>query len=159
MSNNSVLWIWPILGLLTIMAGNCCMFFRDQRNTCSGELTSLSKCNRNIENHLQEIRQTNCTVKSERDLLLARHGVFDTLMSQTVYSVCEQHRNLFGVSFVKHRGCQHPSHKEKNRRAKADLGRTVSLEMSKDIHDHWQTIVPLGEGNYTHNSYNFITFP
>ncbi len=96
--------------------------------------------------HLKEIKQGGCAIKTENELLLSRFGIFGK--TQTQYSICEEHRDSFGVSFVKQRMCQHPSHLEKKRKSKIDLSRSISLEMSKDIHNFWNVVVPIGEGKY-----------
>ena len=76
------------------------------------------------------------SVSSEKELILARVGLFDD------FTICPKHRDQFGVKFKVSIKCKHPLHG--NCKGKRERG--VNLRMSKEIKSKWNVVVPVGAG-------------
>ena len=70
-------------------------------------------------------------VTFERELILAREGLFDEKGEDMVF--CPKHRALLGVKYCPSRKCQHPLHGCR----KGKVSRGVNLKMSKEIKEIW----------------------
>ena len=87
----------------------------------------LNSCVSDVKAHLRELQTTQSCVASERELILARVGLFDKGGKDTV--ICPKHRVLLGAKYCPSRKCQHPLHG----RRKGKVSRGVNLKMSKEI--------------------------
>ena len=104
------------------------------------ELLPLSSCSRDISAHLRQISVSQTSVSSEKELILARVGLFDE--SSRDFTICPKHRDKLGVKFNASIKCQHPLHG--NRKGKRERG--INLRMSKEIKNKWNVVVPVGAG-------------
>lgn len=82
------------------------------------ELLPLSSCCRDISAHLRQISVSHQSVSSERELILARVGLFDE--SGRDFTICPKHRDKLAVKFNASIKCQHPLHG--NRKGKRERG-------------------------------------
>ncbi len=123
-----------------------CQFTTQRFPSCYGTIVNLKDCNKNIENHLANIHQSQSGISSERSLILSRIGVFGASQNTTRKKlICENHRDKLGIKFKARAACQHPNH---NSKQAPDKGRTLPLVMSKDIYNVTSNVVPVGEGQY-----------
>lgn len=104
------------------------------------ELLPLSSCSRDISAHLRQVSVSQTSVSSEKELILARVGLFDE--GGRDFTICPKHRDKLGVKFKASIKCQHPLHE--NRKGKRERG--VNLRMSKEIKIKWNVVVPVGAG-------------
>lgn len=95
---------------------------------------------RDISAHLRQISVSQTSVSSEKELILARVGLFDE--GGRDFTICPKHRDQLGVKFKASIKCQHPLHG--NRKGKRERG--VNLRMSKEIKTKWNVVVPVGAG-------------
>ena len=116
---------------------HCNISNRSQGN----ELLPLSSCSRDITAHLRQISVAKCCVSSEKELILARVGLFGE--DGRDFTICPKHRDELGVKFWTSIKCQHPLHG--NRKGKRERG--INLRMSKEIKRKWNVVVPVGAGN------------
>ncbi|XP_073238611.1 uncharacterized protein [Porites lutea] len=100
----------------------------------------LNSCVSDVRAHLRELQTTQSCVASERELILARVGLFDEEGKDMV--ICPKHRVLLGAKYCPSRKCQHPLHG----RRKGKVSRGVNLKMSKEIKETWDVLVPVGSG-------------
>ena len=82
-------------------------------------------------------------VPSEKKLIVAHVGLFGD--SGSDFTICPKHRAELGVRFRPLTKCQHPLHG--NRRRKVERG--INLKMAKEIKAKWNTVVPVGAGNFS----------
>ena len=130
------------------MAHLCCSFRAYCDSKCDlssgllgqNQLVPPSVCKNNIKTHLKGIKVTQTWAFSEKELILARVGLFD--MDGDQFTICPKHRAELGVKFRPRKKCQHPLHG--HRKSKPD--RSVNLKMSKEIKAKWNTVVPIGAG-------------
>ena len=127
------------------MANRSCFFVSHCDSHCDissrgNELLPLSSCSRNLSAHLRQISASHKSVSSEKELILARVGLFDE--SGHDFTVCPKHRDKLGVKFNASIKCQRPLHG--NRKGKRKRG--VNLRMSKEIKSKWNVVVPVGAG-------------
>jgi len=110
---------------------------------CQGgnELLPLSSCARDRSSHLRQISVAHTRVSSEKELILARVGLFDE--ASLDFTICPRHRDQLGVKFRASIKCQHPLHG--NRKGKRERG--INLRISKEIKRKWNVVVPVGAGN------------
>ena len=105
-------------------------------------LIPLTSCTDTIKEHLRDVNVSHRCVSSEKELILARVGLFEG--SEGHYStVCTKHRTRLGVRLRPSTKCQHPLHG--NRRGKVERG--VNLKMAREVKAKWNTVVPVGAGN------------
>ena len=104
------------------------------------ELLPLSSCSRDISAHLRQVSVSQTSVSSEKELILARVGLFDE--GGRDFTICPKHRDKLVVKFKASIKCQHPLHE--NRKGKRERG--VNLRMSKEIKIKWNVVVPVGAG-------------
>jgi len=128
------------------MANLSCSFASRCDSRCNissrgNELLPLNSCSRDISAHLRQIAVAQTSVSSEKELILARVGLFDE--DGRDFTICPKHRDHLGVKFKASIKCQHPLHG--NRKGKRERG--VSLRMSKEIKNKWNVVVPVGAGN------------
>ena len=98
------------------------------------ELLPLNSCSRDITAHLRQISAAQTCVSSEKDLILARVGLFDE--DGRDFTICLNHRDQLGVKFRTSIKCQHPLHG--NRKGKRERG--INLRMSKEIKMKWKQV-------------------
>ena len=101
----------------------------------------LNSCVSDVKAHLKELQTTKSCVASERELILARVGLFVEEGKDMV--ICPKHRVLLGVPYCPSRKCQHPLHGRRK-------GKGVNLKMSKEIKETWDVLVPVGSGMHDH---------
>ena len=127
------------------MANLSCSFASHCESYCDissrgNELLPLSSCSRDVSAHLRQISVSRKSVSSEKELILARAGLFDE--SGPDFTICPKHRDKLGAKFNASIKCQHPLHG--NRKGKRERG--VNLQMSKEIKSKWNVVVPVGAG-------------
>ena len=106
------------------------------------QLIPLDSCADSIKEHLRDMKVSQTCVVSEKQLILARVGLFGDFDGRD-FTICPKHRAELGVRFRPSTKCQHPLHG--NQRRKAERG--INLEMAKEIKAKWSTVVPVGSGN------------
>jgi len=104
------------------------------------QLRTLSACSNNVKPHLRQLKVAQSSVSSEKELILARVGLFDEDGSD--FTICPKHRDELGIKFRASKKCQHPLHGD--RKGKPERG--INLQMAKNIKTKWNTIVPVGAG-------------
>ena len=104
----------------------------------------LNSCVSDVKAHLRGLQTTQSCVASERELILARVGLFDEKGEDMV--ICPKHRALLGVKYCPSRKCQHPLHGCR----KGNVSRGVNLKMSKEIKETWDVLVPVSSGERDH---------
>ena len=103
----------------------------------------LSSCADDVREHLREVKVSQTCVASEKELILARAGLFGDSDSRD-FTICPKHRAELGVRFRPLMKCQHPLHG--NRRRKVEKG--INLKMAKEIKARWSIVVPVGAGKF-----------
>ena len=93
---------------------------------------------------MRGLQTTQSCVASERELILARVGLFDDKGEDMV--ICPKHRALLGVKYCPSRKCQHPLHGYR----KSKVSRWVNLKRSKEIKEIWDVLVPVSAGERDH---------
>ena len=106
------------------------------------QLIPLNSCTDNIKEHLRDLKVFQTSVLSEKQLILARVGLFGDSDGRD-FTICPKHRAELEVRFRPSKKCQHPLHA--NRRRKVERG--INLTMAKEIKAKWGTVVPVGSGN------------
>lgn len=101
-------------------------------------LVYVKNCRRNIKNHLKSCNIGD--IASEGHLICYRAGVFSLFGD---YTICPFHRYSLGIRWKKKSSCSHPSH---STTAKAEVGRSITLSMSRHLHTLYGYIVPIGSG-------------
>lgn len=101
-------------------------------------LVYVKNCRRNIKNHLKSCNIGD--IASEGHLICYRAGVFSLFGD---YTICPFHRYSLGIRWKKKSSCSHPSH---STTAKAEVGRSITLSMSRHLHTVYGIIVPIGSG-------------
>ena len=107
------------------------------------QLVPLSSCVDSIKEHLRDVKVSQTSVASEKELILLRVkcsvGLFDASDGH-VFTICPKHGVELGVRPTTK--CQHPLHG--NQRRKVERG--INLKMAKDIKARWNAVVPVGAG-------------
>lgn len=103
----------------------------------------LDSCGDNVKDHLRKVNVSQTCVSSEKELILARAGLFSESDGRD-FTICPKHRAELGVRFRPSMKCQHPLHG--NRRRKVERG--INLKMAKEIKTKWNIVVPVGAGNF-----------
>ena len=87
-----------------------------------------------------------CSDLSEGTLIAIRMGLFHVTPSglQNLF-VCNKHRDYYGLRFRPKNYCHHPIHKDK---VNQKCDRTVGADMSREISQAWDIVVPIGSGMY-----------
>ena len=86
----------------------------------------LSSCTKDIKSHLQQLKVAQTSVISEKDLILARVGLFD--LGGNDMTVCPKHRAALGTWWRPILKCYHLLHGNKRRKPE----RGASLQMCKE---------------------------
>ena len=107
------------------------------------QLIPISSCADDVREHLREVRVSQTCVASEKELILARAGLFGDSDGRD-FTICPKHRVELGVRFRPLIKCQHPLHG--NRRRKVERG--INLKMAKEIKPKWNIVVPVGAGKF-----------
>ena len=97
--------------------------------------------------HLTSKRGRGKTGLSEKDLILNRAGLFDLNPAQTeLMTICPKHRKNLTTDWQgrKSRVCCYPCHK--GQRKQLEVHRRVNALMSAEIHQLFNTVVPIGSG-------------
>ena len=105
------------------------------------QLIPLNSCVDSIKEHLRDVKVSQTCVSSEKQLILARVGLFLDSDDRD-FTICPKHRAQLGVRFWPSTKCQHPLHG--NRRRKVDRG--IHLRMAIEIKAKWDIVVPVGAG-------------
>ncbi|XP_068740644.1 uncharacterized protein [Montipora capricornis] len=95
--------------------------------------------------HLTSKRGRGKTGLSEKDLILNRAGLFDLNPAQTeLMTICPKHRKNLTTDWQgrKSRVCCYPCHK--GQRKQLEVHRRVNALMSAEIHQLFNTVVPIG---------------
>ena len=101
----------------------------------------LSSCEDSVREHLREVKVSQTRVASEKELILARAGLFGDSDGRD-FTIRPKHRVDLGVRFRPSVKCQHPLHG--NRRRKVEGG--INLKMAKER--KWNIVVPVGAGKF-----------
>ena len=126
---------------LATYCGNNCNF--SSRRPGRQQLLPLDSCADNVKDHLRKVKVSQTCVQSEKELILARAGLFSESDGRD-FTICPKHRAELGVRFRPSMKCQHPLHD--NRRRKVERG--INLKMVKEIKAKWNIVVPVGAGNF-----------
>lgn len=126
-------------------------------------LVPLSACTQDITSHLVSLQVTGkCgwgkTVLSEKDLILNRSGLFHFDSHEVeVMTICPKHRKSLTTDWQgrKSRVCSYPAHKGPRKQLK--LPRRVNASMSAEIHQLFDSVLPIGSGKLFYR--NFIILP
>ncbi len=102
------------------------------------EYVALNSCNRDVSVHLRNLNMFRSNKMSESHLILLRIGIFSDEISDM--TVCPKHRDCLGLSWRPSRICAHPQHGQN----KGRCDRGVSREMSLEIKETWDVLVPIG---------------
>ena len=126
------------------MAQLSCSFSSHSNSTCDfsarfpgkNEFFPLSSCTRDIKSHLRQLKVAQTSVRSEKDLILARVGLSDEMGDDM--TVCPKHRAALGTWWRPSLKYYHPLHGNKRRKPQ----RGASLQMCKEIIEKWRVLVP-----------------
>ena len=140
-------------GVIGRMAGNLSCSFAIQCNSSCGiscrnpnvmEFVPLTSCQKDIKCHVKQLDVGQKNVSSEKDLILARVGMFAE--TGNVMTICPRHRSELGLNWKRTRAskCAHPL--RGLRKGKPEQG--ANLQMSKEIMEIWKVLVPVGSGMY-----------
>ena len=110
------------------------------KNPGHTRILPLSACTGNVRAHLRQLSVAQSCVASEKELILARAGLFDE--DGTTLTICPRHRDELGKHWKRLNKCKHPLHG--NRKRKPERG--ANLKLSKEIKEKWGVLVPLGAG-------------
>ena len=109
-------------------------------------LFSLTKCEDNIQSHLASLHLSRQHL-SERDIILARAGMFDLDDSiVTDMKVCAKHRHNLGKFWRPSTACLYPTHQGRPGQKSSKSRYSVNLDMSKTIQRMFGILVPVGSG-------------
>lgn len=100
----------------------------------------LLSCDKEVKSHLRNVKVSQASVSSEKDLILARAGLFDEAGDDL--TICPKHRSKMGLFWRPSRKCQHPLHCNRNNKPE----RGANLQISKEIMLKWKVLVPIGAG-------------
>ena len=89
------------------------------------EFFPLSSCTKDIKSHLRQLKVAQTSVASEKDLILARVGLFN--VEGNDMTVCPKHRAALGTWWRPIIKCYHPLHGNKRRKPE----RGASLQMCR----------------------------
>ena len=137
--------------IIQIFAGNnmICTFKQFSNIPCGlSKYTSstvcigIDACCRDITRHLKNVNISTKCVSSEKELILARCGLFDE--DSQGFTVCPAHRDVLGVFWKQTKKCEHPLHG--NSKRKADRG--INLQVSKEIMERWNVFICIGTGQF-----------
>ena len=92
---------------------------------------------------MREVKVSQTCVASEKELILARAGLFGDSDGRD-FTICPKHCAELGVRFRPLIKCQHSLHG--NRRRKVEKG--INLKMAKEIKARWSIVVPVGAGKF-----------
>ena len=129
-----------------------CSFASHSKSTCNcsagfpgkNEFFPLSSCTKNIKSHLRQLKVAQTSVFSEKDLILARVGLFD--LEGNNMTVCPKHRAALGRLWWRPiLKCYHPLHG--NKRRKLERGASW-LQMCKKIMMKWKVLVLVSTGMF-----------
>ena len=107
------------------------------------EFFPLSSCTKDIKSHLRQLKVAKTSVASEKDLILARVGLFN--VEGNDMTVCPKHRAALGTWWRPIIKCYHPLHGNKRRKPE----RGASLQMCEEIISKWKVLVPVGGGMFS----------
>ena len=99
-----------------------CSFSSHSNSTCDflarfpgkNEFFPLSSCTRDIKSHLRQLKVAQTSVRSEKDLILARVGFFDEMGDDM--TECPKHRAALGTWWRPSLKCYHLQHGSKRRK-------------------------------------------
>ena len=109
---------------------------------CSeGDVHFLHELSASTVKHLQKYSLSNDFL-SEGQLIAARVGLFSEVEWKYL-TVCAHHRNAMGINWLQRQKttCHYPDHKGKGKAERA-----VSLQVSKEIHQYYGVLLPIGTG-------------
>ena len=89
---------------------------------------------------MRQLKVAQTSVRSEKDLILARVGFFDEMGDDM--TVCPKHCAALGTWWRLSLKCYHPLHGNKRRKPE----RGASLQTCKEIIEKWRVLVPVGAG-------------
>ena len=92
--------------------------------------------------HLRQLKVAQTSLVSEKDLILARVGLFN--LEENDMTVCPKHRAVLGTWWRPNMKCYHPPHG--NIRRKPERG--ASLHICREIMSNWKVLVPVGAGMF-----------
>ena len=121
-----------------------CSFSSHSNSTCDfsarfpgkNEFFPLSSCTRDIKSHLRQLKVAQTSVRSEKDLILARVGLSDEMGDDM--TVCPKHCAALGTWWRPSLKYYHPLHGNKRRKTQ----RGASLQICKEIIEKWRVLVP-----------------
>lgn len=130
------------------MATLSCSFSTLSNNKCDlsprypgfTEFFTLNSCKKEIKSHLRTVKVSQKSILTEKDLILARAGHFNS--DGANMTICPRHRADFGIFWRPSKNCVHPLHGD--RKGKPERG--ASLEMCKEIMGKWSALIPVGAG-------------
>ena len=105
------------------------------------QLVPLSSFVEGIKDHLRDVKVSQTSVAFEKELILARVGLFDASDGRD-FTICPKHPAELGVRFRPTTKCQQPLHGNQRR----EVERGINLKMAKEIKARWNTVDPVGAG-------------
>ena len=102
----------------------------------------MSSYNKDIKCHLRQLKVAQTSLVSEKDLILARVGLFD--LEGNDMTVCPKHRAVLGTWWRPNIKYYHPLHGNKRRKPE----RGASLQICREIMSKWKVLVPVGAGMF-----------
>ena len=104
------------------------------------EYFPVTSCTKDVRSHLRQVKVSQTTVSTEKDLILARVGLFSD--DGATRTICPRHRAELGLMWRTSRKCAHPLHGARKNKPE----RRAGLDMSKYIMEKWNVLVPVGAG-------------
>ena len=103
-----------------------CSFSSHSNSTCDfsarfpgkNEFFPLSSCTRDIKSHLRQLKVAQTSVRSEKDLILARVGFFDEMGDDM--TVCPKYCAALGTWWTPSLKCHHPLRGNKQQNQKEE---------------------------------------
>lgn len=110
------------------------------KSTKETNFIPISSCTRNVKPHLCRLNVSQSSISSEKDLILARAGLFEE--EGNSLTICPKHRDTLGLQWKPTKKCNHPLHRDSKR--KPDRG--ANLQTSKEVMAKWEVLLPIGAG-------------
>ena len=119
-----------------------------EKDSCGISKVPLTECIKDVSTHLRCFKIPG-TVDCERDLILARAGIYEVPPDISRFTICKRHRDCLGLGWRRNsKYCQVPqsvaTHKS-NRMADRGIGPS----QSKKIFELTSQIMPLGAGKHS----------
>ncbi|KXJ11458.1 hypothetical protein AC249_AIPGENE89 [Exaiptasia diaphana] len=114
-------------------------------NPANSVCVLLEECKKDIKSHLKNLNCHDALLKNEKDLLLARAGIFNRENSDQI-SICPRHRDMYGIRWrpSSRTNCNSPPSWAPHGMQKMKGDRGITYAQSQIIYNTTGMLVPVG---------------